>query len=305
MDYEQRYEKALERAKEQLNGAKAFDYDNEQVAHNIRTTVYNIFPELKESEDEKMRKSIIYALRNGGFYDNDKTDEAIAWIEKLSNKRDIHLLELKAKAYDDARERMSYAYNQNRVPIGFISEIFPNLNSYENQDDKPQDKSALETINEEKVEPKFKVGKWYQCTKDFFGKGVTFDKNIAYYCAKEGCLQDEYGCHIAIVKDLYDNFKLWTIEDAKDGDVLCYKDEISLYKHDIKNCTKQEAIFGGFVYHCCYDGKRFIMDSLYSLTEQDKMDIHPATKEQHDNLFQKMKEAGYKWNADKKELIKL
>lgn len=70
------------------------------------------------------------------------------------------------------------------------------------------------------IEPKFKVGNWYQCTKDFFGKGVTFDKNTAYYCAQEGCLQDEYGCHIAIVKDLYDRFKLWTIQDAKDGDVL-------------------------------------------------------------------------------------
>ena len=35
------------------------------------------------------------------------------------------------------KKRMSYAYNQNRVPIGFISEIFPNLNSYENQSKTP------------------------------------------------------------------------------------------------------------------------------------------------------------------------
>lgn len=97
----------------------------------------------------------------------------------------------------------------------------------------------------------------------------------------------------------------WTIQDAKDGDVLCYKDEISLYKHDIKNCTKQETTFGGFVYHCCYDGKRFIMDSLYSLTEQDKMDIHPATKEERDLLFAKMKEEGYEWSEKDRKLIKI
>lgn len=66
----------------------------------------------------------------------------------------------------------------------------------------------------------FKVGNWYQCTKDlFFGtcvKCITFDKNAVYYCAQEGRLQDKYGRHIAINKDLYDNFKLWTIQDAKE-----------------------------------------------------------------------------------------
>ncbi len=94
---------------------------------------------------------------------------------------------------------------------------------------------------------------------------------------------------------------MWSIKDAKNGDVICYKDEISLYKHDIKNCIKEKTTFGGFVYHCCYDSKRFIMDSLYSLTEQDKTDIHPATKEQRNLLFQKMKEAGYKWNPGSEE----
>jgi hypothetical protein len=32
--------------------------------------------------------------------------------------------------------------------------------------------------------------------------------------------------------------------------------------------------------------------------------IIPATKEQRDILFSKMKEAGYEWNAKKKELKK-
>ena len=33
--------------------------------------------------------------------------------------------------------------------------------------------------------------------------------------------------------------------------------------------------------------------------------IHPATEEQRDLLFQKMKEAGYTWDAEKKELKKI
>lgn len=44
------------------------------------------------------------------------------------------------------------------------------------------------------------------------------------------------------------------------------------------------------------------MKSDYSLTEEDKKDIHPATKEQRDILFQKMHKAGYEWDAEKKEL---
>ena len=34
-------------------------------------------------------------------------------------------------------------------------------------------------------------------------------------------------------------------------------------------------------------------------------EIYPATKEQRDILFQKMKEAGYQWNPDTKELKKV
>lgn len=56
---------------------------------NICTYIGEKCTELKESEDEKMRKSIIYALRNGGFYDNDKTDEAIAWLEKQQSVEEI------------------------------------------------------------------------------------------------------------------------------------------------------------------------------------------------------------------------
>lgn len=147
----------------------------------------------------------------------------------------------------------------------------------------------------DKVEPKFNLYDWVVTDKgDTVQIGAV---NNGYYTLCNGM-----DFNMSYVDKCW---RLWTIQDARDGDVLCYKDEISLYKHDIKNCTKQEPNFGGFVYYCCYDGKRFIVDSLYSLIEQDKMDIHPATKEQHDNLFQKMKEAGYKWNADKKELIKL
>ena len=102
--------------------------------------ISEIFPELKENENETIRKWIINEIKINHHNLNednvDFVDKAIAWLEKQTDKN-IHLLKLKAKAYDDAKERMGYAYNQNRVSIGFIHEIFPNLNLYENQDKTP------------------------------------------------------------------------------------------------------------------------------------------------------------------------
>lgn len=151
-----------------------------------------------------------------------------------------------------------------------------------------------------KVESKFKVGNWYQCTKDFFGKGVTFDKNTAYYCAKEGCLQDEYGCHIAIVKDLYDNFKLWTIADAKDGDVLAYvTDEEDLWIMIF--WSLYEPYEGHVHYHALLVNDEFSDKGTCCICIND---LKPATKEQRDILFLKMKEEGYLWDEANKKLTK-
>ena len=210
-----------------------------------RYVLESLFPELKESEDEKIRKSLIELFKDMEWddsilhdYNMDK-DKTIAWLEKQGEQKST-----------------------------------------------------------DKVEPKFHIGDWI-IKGDVIAQII--DVKEKYYIGV-----NIEGEDFTASRFLSDNkMHLWTIKDAKDGDVLCYKDEISLYKHDIKNYTKEETTFGGFVYHCCYDGKRFIMDSLYSLTEQDKMDIHPATKEQRDLLSAKMKEAGYEWNVDKKELKKL
>lgn len=150
-----------------------------------------------------------------------------------------------------------------------------------------------------KIEPKFKAGNWYQCTKDFFGKGVTFDKNTAYYCAKEGCLQCEYGCHIAIVKDLYDNFKLWTISDAKDGDVLYSLDSNQPFIYKARNGYEQATAYCGLNIY----GKFFVWDTKDCVITLNN--YVPATKEQRDALLKAMADAGYEWDVKKKELKKI
>ena len=170
-------------------------------------------------------------------------------------------------------------------------ETYPILSNSSNTG-KNEQKSA------DKIEPRFEVGDWVVFITSESVYQVEKKENYEY------TLRHILGGSLCLP---FSNEKLireWTIQDAKDGDVICYRDEISLYKHDIKNCTKQETTFGGFVYYCCYDCKRFITDSLYMLTKQDEIDIHPATKEQRDVLMKVMNDAGYEWDSEKKELKK-
>lgn len=94
------------------------------------------------------------------------------------------------------------------------------------------------------------------------------------------------------------NAHIWNIHDAKDGDILvCEKD-------------KRPFIFKGLldkfhpenpVAYCGIDSKDVFTVSPGDGWWTDE-EVQPATKEQIDYLFRKMKGAGYMWNPDTKEL---
>lgn len=90
---------------------------------------------------------------------------------------------------------------------------------------------------------------------------------------------------------------LWTIQDAKDGDILAFDDNTIVIFKDLYNKTT-------FHTYC------HIEDGVFSVSKFDCPDwwdikFKPATKEQSDFLFQKIKEAGYKWDEETKTLEKL
>jgi len=219
MDYEKAYNEALKRAIEYSEG--------HSIDVNPQAAMEYVFPELKESEDDKIRKAIrIYLDWLDGRKDCAPRGEysimdMLAWIEKQGGQ-------------------------------------------------KPTDT------------PKFKVG-------DFIAD---------YYCR---------GSVVALTDDAYlldsgqgipfsceDNIHLWTIQDAKDGDVLASHESLVLFKElDGLNIK-------------CYCNYHFMNNPCFHVnTLQNKDAFYPATKAQRDLLFQKMKEAGYKWDAEKKELRKI
>jgi len=188
--YEKKYKNALEWARQVMSGKIGF----------IRKDVEEVFPELKESDDEKIRKEIISALKfanHKGVY-----DKHIAWLEKQGEtftKSDVAAAYF--KGISNAKKEMEKQYEANyQIRKDIATFIFNyrgdikdrakwmdylgiTLSLVEKQGEKPQCKSALETIQEKevdnsnKVEPKFKVkyaGNEYNVIEEKDIDGVTF-----------------------------------------------------------------------------------------------------------------------------------
>ena len=95
------YDEALERART-INNEKDVDVES-------GTTICEyIFPELKESEDEKIRKEIISILRNAYCTSNrNRFNELVAWFEKQGDKDKLiqELGEYKVKYTQEVLEK--------------------------------------------------------------------------------------------------------------------------------------------------------------------------------------------------------
>ena len=148
----------------------------------------------------------------------------------------------------------------------------------------------------DKIEPKFKKGDWVVCDylNNHTGNQVTEVKQIdnetfgytldngTYF---SGSFEKEY--------------HLWTIQDAKDGDVIEFGDHgrlvVGIASYVNKTTGKVDV-------NCLLENNNFKVGTYYNL---DTINPHPATKERRDILFAKMKEAGYKWDDKKKELKKI
>ena len=146
------------------------------------------------------------------------------------------------------------------------------------------------------VEPKFKVGDWIVLDG--------FPLLIGDICSNKYKLigSDHRNFDIELIDKVA---HLWTMADAKDGDVLvCESGWTCIFKTLVN-----EETFGSY---CFMDSTGWFCElgsECHTLKEEFVKayngKIHPATKEQRELLFQKMKEKGYKWDYDNKKPIKL
>jgi len=86
MDYKEQYKKALERARKlKENPQSVF---NEYSPKEGDTICDYIFPELCESEDERIREQIIYAINKLNVPESEKS-KLLAWLEKQESVGEI------------------------------------------------------------------------------------------------------------------------------------------------------------------------------------------------------------------------
>ena len=248
----QRYDEAIKLAKDSYNYPSYPGF--------IRADV--VFPELKESEEEKIKKWIKKELESKYVVDNTvnnvMADKALAWLEKIG----------KQKPYGQRQECVDCQFNYAGECKGSCA--------MKRGKQKP-----------DKVEPKFKNGQWIVW------------QNKCYKVNYNGCgyeLIDQNGLSTSLEYVTVDeNAHLWTIQDAKDGDVLASKDgnDILIFKNlDSDKCFSS--------YYSIRGGVEIDWSNGWS-----NGSFIPATKEQHDTLMKAIADAGYTFDFEKKELKKI
>ena len=229
-------------------------------------------------------------------------------------------IEEKAQRYDEAIKttRKWYDANTNEGYRGIFEDIFPELKNSEDKNEKIRQAliklvtnhasmdlfieydihldeaiAWLEKQGEQKPkknEPKFKVGDWMVSPNGVYWHIDAINNNRYEVSSTDGVRADW-----PLNTNLY---HLWSIQDAKDGDVLSDGTTIFIFKDLLSD--------GSVMSYCDYDADNGESDAFCHLSMNLICSkITPSTKEQCDLLFSKMKEAGFEWDAKKKEMKKI
>ena len=149
---------------------------------------------------------------------------------------------------------------------------------------------------EKLVEPKFKVGDWV-----VFNGFTLYIKEVIkgfYRTISKGGIVNSYDWDI-------DNIaRLWVIQDAKDGDVLANDHNILILKELAYDWSSNGTSYSVKAYCGIKPNGNFEIGKD-NWCFCGTLHIHPATKEQRDALMKAMNDAGYVWDAEKKELRRL
>ena len=270
------YDKAIERAKKLYGDGITED----------------IFPELKEDDTERIRENCIHflELQKQHHAATFEIEECIDWLKKQGEQKPT---------------LPKWKYKKDNTPLLRDSII---LNKYGGVAKSPSgaivsdawvlDYNELAKLpKEEKIEPKFKIGDW---VVNKFGDSWhinSFDKKNYQIDGK--------GNYNYFPISEQDEMHLWTIQDAKDCDVLSFYTEYkgnNMVQIGIieKYVGKHGGCFNTFKIYVGVNWDNNLQISGY----MGCPDIHPATKEQRDALMKVMNDAGYEWDAEKKELKK-
>jgi len=220
------------------------DFHDKSALFSVRTALDTIIPELRESEDERIRKHLISLVKN---WDKDGI------VSKYTSNA------------NDIKQILAWLENQG--------------------EQKPTDK----------VEPKFHEGEWI-ISNDKKSTYQVIEVKRGIYVIRDNVDNHEY--HIGI-EECEKSGRLFTIQDAKDGDVLYSLDTYQPFIYKARNIHEQATAYCGINKY----EKFFVWNTNDCIITLDK--YIPATKEQRDTLLKAMSDAGYTFDFGKKELKKI
>lgn len=240
-----------------------------------------IFPELKESEDERVRNKLIEFFKGYSpdeeWWGNITQEDILSWLEKHGEQKSID--EIAKEVCKNKESAVTFLKS-----TGIMNEKGELADEYKIEQDEQK------PTNE--VEPKFKIGDWVIDKQGIVHQIANVIENVTYHT---------YGYDIVgggYFNDNTEGVRLWTIQDAKDGDALVASDgSIFLFKGTI-DCA-------------CKHYVAITTDNVVKFNEglehywETSTAVHPATKEQRDQLEKAMADAGYTFDFEKKELKKI
>ena len=292
MDYEKKYKEALEKARQLCvyPTTKPFISD-----------LQDIFPELKESRDERIRKSLfdyLHTLPNHFSHNGGLVTDWIAWLEKQGEHSiyNVPSREVILAIWDLGNEWKELTNGsistEHGTQLDYIQKHWHESEYYLKEKQGESESSS-------KVKPKFHKDEWIT-NGDYTWKIVEVKPLDYILQSQDGNIVDDTISHVD------EQFHPFTIEDAKDGDVLtCYSD-IKRQPIEQTGIIKQYVGRHGGCSNCFeayigvdWDGN-IITDGYMGSSN-----IYPATKSQRDTLEKAMADAGYIFDFEKKELKKI
>ena len=295
---------------------KAYDEAIERVKESYSNGITEeIFPELNEDDDEKIRRWIIddirYNINNEPLNNSEykkKAEKAIAWLEKQGeqnvpsvNERAWLYLVSDVLTWKDGIGQYLDDPRVQELAKRLCSEYAHKLYNHSNSSN--TGKNEQNSADKIEPKPKFKVGDWVVDNRGYVWKIEEMLKGILNHFY---LLEGVEGVESRPTIDWVDKtFHLYTIEDTKDGDILSfYSDYKGKKMFQIGIVEKYVGKLGG----CSNTFKTYVgMDWDNNLQIDRYMgcdDIQPATKEQRDGLMKAMSDAMYEWDIEKKELKK-
>ena len=318
-NYEQKYKEALEKAKMELKTCDSLDLCA------TRQLILKLFPDLKKSEDELIREEILNCFvemkKQGCFPSKHEAqyDSWVSWLEKQGKKELVNFDEAEKEKREfvgdgfiechadflDFKEGHTYWFeyigddNYNVRSDNLLGKtyhitpcqlytIFKKLTWLEKQSVPASDYDTLKH--------KFNVGDWIVNRKGVIGN--INEINIDYGMLRYRINWVDGNQSIPIPCFVDDYYHLWTIKDVKKGDILQANKCILIFDSLTKDIDGNTVISSW--YFC--DSEKFYGMGISKPDLWSIEGVTPATKEQRDFLFQKIHEAGYKWDSNKLEL---